>query len=90
MRWGPTAPGWCGCWSSDGTLQGLRYGADGTLAVLATAGAHKEPGATQAAAKMAGEIGVDEDEQRIATIRNNALHYESPADLYVYGVRLAP
>ncbi len=68
----------------DGTLQGLRFGADGTLAVLATAGAHKEPGATQAAAKMTGEIGVDEDEQRIATIRNNALHYESPADLYVY------
>ena len=68
----------------DGTLQGLRYGPDGTLAVLATAGAHKEPGATQAAAKMTGEIGVAEDEQRIATIRDNALRYESPADLYVY------
>ena len=68
----------------DGTLQGLRYGPDGTLAVLATAGAHKEPGATQAAAKLTGEIGVDEDEQRIATVRDNALHYESPADLYVY------
>ncbi len=68
----------------DGTLQGLRYGLDGTLAVLATAGAHKEPGATQAAAKMTGEIGVSEDEQRIATVRNGALRYESPADLYVY------
>ena len=68
----------------DGTLQGLRYGPDGTLAVLATAGAHKEPGATQAAAKLTGEIGVAEDEQRIATVRDGALRYESPADLYVY------
>ena len=70
--------------SFDGTLQGLRYGPDGTLAVLATAGAHKEPGATQAAAKLAGEIGASEDEQRIATIANNTLQFRSPADLYVY------
>lgn len=68
----------------DGTLQDLRFGPDGTLAVLATAGAHKEPGATQAAAKMTGAIGVNEDEQRIATIRDAALHFESPANLYVY------
>ena len=33
---------------------------------------------------MTGEIGVAEDEQRIATIRDGALRYESPADLYVY------
>ncbi len=70
--------------SFDGTLQDLRYGADGTLAVLATAGAHKEPGATQAAAKLTGEIGVNEDEQRIATIAGGALRFQSPADLYVY------
>ncbi|WP_419727828.1 prolyl oligopeptidase family serine peptidase [Lichenicola sp.] len=68
----------------DGTLEGLRYGPGGTLAVLATAGAHKEPGATQAAAKMTGEIGESEDEQRIGTIADGALHYQSPADLYVY------
>ena len=68
----------------DGTLGGLRYGPDGTLAVLATAGAHKEPGATQAAAKPTGEIGASEDEQRIATIAGGTLQYQSPADLYVY------
>ncbi len=68
----------------DGTLQDLRYGHDGTLAVLATAGAHKEPGATQAAAKLSGEIGVEEDEQRIGLIADNKLEFQSPADLYVY------
>ncbi|MGI4959865.1 MAG: prolyl oligopeptidase family serine peptidase [Janthinobacterium lividum] len=68
----------------DGTLERLRYGPDGTLAVLATAGAHKEPGATQAGAKLTGEIGESEDEQRIATIANGALRFQSPADLYVY------
>jgi dipeptidyl aminopeptidase/acylaminoacyl peptidase len=68
----------------DGTLERLRYGPDGTLAMLATAGAHKEPGATQAGAKLTGEIGENEDEQRIATIADGALRFQSPADLYVY------
>ena len=68
----------------DGTLEGLRYGPDGTLALLATAGAHKEPGATQAAARLTGEIGASEDEQRIATVAGGTLRYQSPADLYVY------
>lgn len=68
----------------DGTLDRLSYGPDGTLAVLATAGAHKEPGATQAAAKLTGEIGENEDEQRIATIAAGALRFQSPSDLYVY------
>jgi dipeptidyl aminopeptidase/acylaminoacyl peptidase len=68
----------------DGTLEGLRYAPDGSLAVLATAGAHKEPGATQAAAKPSGEIGASEDEQRIATIEAGTLRWQSPADLYVY------
>ncbi len=68
----------------DGTLDSLRFGPDGSLAVLATAGAHKEPGATQAAAAQTGEIGASEDEQRIATIENGTLHWQSPADLYVY------
>ncbi len=67
-----------------GTLQDLRYGPDGTLAVLATANAHKEPGATQAAAKLTGEIGESVDEQRIATIAGGAVHWQSPAGLYVY------
>ncbi len=68
----------------DGTLDLLRFGPDGSLAVLATAGAHKEPGATQAAAALSGEIGASEDEQRIATIEHGALRWQSPADLYVY------
>ncbi len=68
----------------DGTLDSLRYGPDGSLAVLATAGAHKEPGATQAAAALTGEIGAAEDEQRIATIEHGTLRWQSPADLYVY------
>ena len=68
----------------DGTLEALRYGPGQALAVLATAGAHKEPGATQAAAKPTGEIGINEDEQRIATIAGGALHWQSPANLYVY------
>ncbi len=74
----------------DGTLGGLRYGPDGTLAVLATAGAHKEPGATQAAARLSGEIGTDEDEQRIALVADNALVFQSPADLYVYEYDFQP
>ncbi|WP_428375768.1 alpha/beta hydrolase family protein [Lichenicoccus sp.] len=70
--------------SFKGTLQDLRYGPGGALAVLATANAHKEPGATQAAARLAGEIGASEDEQRIATITGGSLHWQSPASLYVY------
>ena len=70
--------------SFKGTLQDLRYGPDGALAVLATANAHKEPGATQAAAKLVGEIGAQQDEQRIATIAGGAVHWQSPAGLYVY------
>ncbi|MBE7212409.1 MAG: PD40 domain-containing protein, partial [Gluconacetobacter diazotrophicus] len=69
----------------DGTLGGLRYGPGGVLAVLATAGAHKQPGATQAGAALAGEVGEREDEQRIATIgADGALSWQSPANLYVY------
>ncbi|MCQ8239821.1 prolyl oligopeptidase family serine peptidase [Rhizosaccharibacter radicis] len=68
----------------DGTLGALRYGPDGTLALLATAGAHKEPGATQAAARLSGEIGAQEDEQRIATVSDGTLRWQSPPNLYVY------
>ena len=68
----------------DGTLGGLRFGADGMPSVLATAGAHKRPGATQAGAAISGEIGVHEDEQRIATVADGAVHWQSPPDLYVY------
>lgn len=68
----------------DGTLADPRYAPDGTLAVLATAGAHKLPGATQAAAALSGEIGETEDEQRIATVAAGTLTWRSPDHLYVY------
>jgi dipeptidyl aminopeptidase/acylaminoacyl peptidase len=67
-----------------GTLVDLRYSPQGRLAVLATAGAHKEVGATQAAAPMVGEIGAEPDEQRIATLDGGTLRFVSPADTYVY------
>ncbi|GBD57577.1 S9 family peptidase [Gluconobacter wancherniae] len=70
--------------SFDGTLQSLAWGPENRLAVLATAGAHKEPGALQAGAAPSGEIGTNEDEQRIATIENGSVKWQSPADLYVY------
>ena len=67
-----------------GTLVDLRFAPDGTLAVLATVGAHKEVGATAAAASLSGEIGTEEDEQRIATVRDGRLDFHSPPGLYVY------
>ncbi len=67
-----------------GTLVDLRYSPQGRLAVLATPGAHKEVGATQAAAPLVGEIGAAPDEQRIATLDGTSLRFESPADTYVY------
>ncbi|MDQ2857115.1 MAG: alpha/beta fold hydrolase [Candidatus Eremiobacteraeota bacterium] len=67
-----------------GTLVDLRYSPQGRLAVLATPGARKEVGATQAAAPLVGEIGARPDEQRIATLENGALRFASPADTYVY------
>lgn len=67
-----------------GSLQDLRYGPDGELAVLAIANARRDPGALQAGAPETGEIDAKEDEQRIATIEKNALHWQSPDGLYVY------
>ena len=67
-----------------GTLVDLRYSRQGQLAVLATPGAHKEVGATQAAAPLIGEIGAHPDEQRIATVEAGSLRFASPANLYVY------
>ena len=59
-----------------------------TLAVLAVIGAHKDVGATQAAAPQVGEIGESFDEQRIAVIpaegAGASLRAVSPADTFVY------
>ena len=67
-----------------GSLQNPRYGPDGQLAVLAIANARRDPGALQAGAPETGEIDAQEDEQRIATIEKDGLHWQSPDTLYVY------
>ncbi len=70
--------------SFDGPLDTLRFGPADRLAVLATANAHKRVGATAAAARLAGEVGTEIDEQRVALVEHGALRFVSPADLYVY------
>src|SRR5581483_9483461 len=71
----------------DGVANTLRYAPDGKrIALLATPGAHKKRGAVEAGAAQVGEIGAEEDEQRIATIPSSGgeLTFISPATLYVY------
>ncbi len=70
-----------------------RFSADGTrIALLATIGAHKLTGATEAAAAQVGEIGASEDEQRIAVMpaTGGALKPVSPADTYIYEFSWTP
>ncbi len=67
-----------------GTLEDLRYGPDGRLAMLATADAVKEIGAREAGAPIAGDLDAPTPEQRIAVLENGALHFASPPDLFVY------
>jgi dipeptidyl aminopeptidase/acylaminoacyl peptidase len=74
-----------------GVLNAPRFSHDGKLAVLATAGAHKEIGATSAGAAIVGEIGAHPDEQRIAIVgASGTLHWASPPDLFVYEYDWAP
>jgi dipeptidyl aminopeptidase/acylaminoacyl peptidase len=69
----------------DGTLVSPRFSKSGRLAILATAGAHKEIGATQPGAPIVGVIGTDTDEQRIAIVGDGgSVTYASPPDLFVY------
>ncbi|HEY1638981.1 MAG TPA: prolyl oligopeptidase family serine peptidase [Rhizomicrobium sp.] len=71
----------------DGVANTVRWSPDGArLALLATFGAHKKTGATEAAAPQVGEIGESNDEQRIAIVQagGGALKPVSPADTYVY------
>ncbi len=68
----------------DGTLDALRYGRDGRLALLATAGATKELGAVEAGAPMLGDLADAIPEQRIAVVDEQGLHWMSPPDLFVY------
>jgi dipeptidyl aminopeptidase/acylaminoacyl peptidase len=64
-----------------------RWAPDGaTLALLATPDARKKTGATQAGAPQVGEIGQENDEQRIAVVAaaGGPLRFVSPADTFVY------
>ena len=63
-------------WSDDG----------GRIALLATVGAKKLTGAVEAGAAQVGEIGVEDDEQRIGIVpaQGGALQLVSPADTFVY------
>jgi dipeptidyl aminopeptidase/acylaminoacyl peptidase len=68
----------------DGTIDALRYGAGGELAMLATAGATKELGAVEAGAPIVGDLDAAPPEQRIAVLEQGKLHWASPPDLFVY------
>ncbi len=64
-----------------------RFSPDGKrLALLATFGAAKEAGATQAGVRQVGEIGETSDEQRLAIVDITAGTVKplSPADRYIY------
>jgi dipeptidyl aminopeptidase/acylaminoacyl peptidase len=71
----------------NGIAQAPRFSPDGRrIALLVTIGARKESGATQAGVRQVGEIGEQNDEQRIAVVPTSggALQPLSPADRYVY------
>jgi len=74
----------------DGTITGLKYSRDGRLAMLATAGATKEVGATEAGAAITGDLGGPTPEQRIAVLEAGRLAFVSPPDLFVYEYDWAP
>jgi dipeptidyl aminopeptidase/acylaminoacyl peptidase len=69
-----------------GLIAAPRWSQQGRLAVLVTAGAHKESGPLHAGAREVGEIGASEDSQRIATVdpTGGALKYVSPDGMFVY------
>ena len=68
----------------DGTLNALRYGPGGQLAALATLGAKRDERATRPGAALAGEVGQEIHEQRIALFTPDEVHWASPPDLFVY------
>ncbi|MEA3001245.1 MAG: hypothetical protein QOH81_33 [Sphingomonadales bacterium] len=71
----------------DGIAEDPRFSPDGKrIALLVTLGARKERGATQAGVRQVGEIGEQNDEQRIAIVpaRGGAVTPVSPPDRYVY------
>jgi dipeptidyl aminopeptidase/acylaminoacyl peptidase len=76
-----------------GIANDVRYSPDGArIALLVTEGARKMTGAVEAGAALVGEIGEQNDEQRIAVLpaKGGALKLVSPADTYVYEYDWAP
>jgi dipeptidyl aminopeptidase/acylaminoacyl peptidase len=67
-----------------GTIEDLKYGPDGRLAMLATENANKEVGATEAGAAIAGDLDAAPPEQRIAILDKDHLRWVSPPNLFVY------
>lgn len=67
-----------------GTIDDLKYGPDGRLAMLATENATKETGATEAGVPIAGDLDEATPEQRIAILEGNSLRWASPPNLFVY------
>ena len=74
----------------DGVIGDLRYVSGGRLAMLATAGATKEIGATQAGAPITGDLSGPTPEQRIAVLAGDHLDFVSPPDLFVYEYDATP
>ncbi|GGY44543.1 peptidase [Pseudoduganella albidiflava] len=73
--------------SVEGNANSARWSPDGaTLALLATVGARKETGATAAGARLVGEIGSNDDAQRIATVpaTGGTVKLLSPGDTFIY------
>ncbi|MDB5691579.1 MAG: peptidase [Alphaproteobacteria bacterium] len=71
----------------DGIAEDPLFSPDGKrIALLVTLGARKERGATQAGVRQVGEIGQQNDEQRIAIVpaAGGAVTPVSPPDRYVY------
>jgi dipeptidyl aminopeptidase/acylaminoacyl peptidase len=68
----------------NGTIQALRYSADGQLGLLAIDSAAKELGAVEAGSAWSGSLENAPREQRIAVLEPNGLRWISPPDLFVY------
>ncbi|HAV36326.1 MAG TPA: S9 family peptidase [Massilia sp.] len=70
-----------------GVANTARWSPDGArIALLATVGARKQTGAVEAGERLVGEIGVNEDAQRIAVVPagGGEARMVSPPDTYVY------
>ncbi|MFZ4874732.1 alpha/beta fold hydrolase [Janthinobacterium sp. Mn2066] len=79
--------------SVKGVASTARWSPDGKqLALLATVGARKLAGAVEAGARQVGEVGSEDDAQRIGVVpaAGGELRLLSPADTYVYEYNWTP